>query len=300
MFAKYSYLAGITAAQLLADLVALCTGTTDPAALSAGCDKPNTVIMAGITPAGWSVFDAAAGTNKVCITAPCKEEPARLKYVVIDTNTAGSVFRPVYESWNAGAHVGSNLAYSSNNSGDAKVSAAVPGTIYLHVTPRHLVMWGTYTGAPFAAPSWVMECDTAFSWCAPGQGFTPAGFFGSTGWFPPRFVGKNGVTSTSGSSAYCTVYAFWGSLMGVDANFSNGVPMAGGTYGIPVSVLWGDISGGSSAATPVVSGFSNSDLLACFSNAALGDEFTYNGQTYVMLPMSSAAMARGNLMLLKG
>lgn len=300
MYAKYVYLAGQTAAQLLADLVAICTGTTNVASLSAGCDKVNTVIAAQIEPAGWTVFDAAAGTNRVCLTAPCKEEPARLKYVLFNTSGPPNFHREVYESWNAGTHAGSNMAYGSNSNGPVQFSTTLAGTIYMHVTPYHMIMYGTYSGATFQAPALLMECDTAFSWCAPGQGFTPFGFCYNNSWYPPRLVIKNGSPQVSSSQSYCNLYCSWGNVVSSDQYLTGGAPMAGGAFATPVSLIWGDTAGANSASTPVVSGFANSGVLVAMTNAALGDEMTYNGQTYVLLPISTTGQSQARYMLLKG
>lgn len=51
MNAKYTYVAGATAANILADLVAILTGETNVNNLSASCNKPFTTIES-ITAAG--------------------------------------------------------------------------------------------------------------------------------------------------------------------------------------------------------------------------------------------------------
>jgi len=131
MYARYAYTASASVANVLADLAAIFTGETNKANLSAGCDQSLTEIIS-IVPAGWTMHDNAAGTNKVVIKAPFSYNGTLFKYLMLDhslsTNTRLTFYG--YETWDAVAHTGTNQTQNGTFDAHAKGSG-VAGTIYL-------------------------------------------------------------------------------------------------------------------------------------------------------------------------
>jgi len=116
MFARYNYIAGSTVANIMADIVAILTGTTDKNTLSASCDKTNTYIYNTYTNAEWILHDASAGTNQVVLKGARFDDPTNYEYALLDFDTVASKFGvKLYETWNETTHTGTNVAYVSTN-----------------------------------------------------------------------------------------------------------------------------------------------------------------------------------------
>src|SRR5574337_374212 len=141
MYTNYAYNAGASAANILAD-------TTDKTTLSAACDQPNTSIVTTYAVAGWTVHDAAAGTNKQCLKAPCAYDAAVYKYVTIDTNTAGYVIITLCEGWNATTHaaIGVTTSAVSVIGNSQRVSTTLVGTLQIAASARYIMLFGAYAG----------------------------------------------------------------------------------------------------------------------------------------------------------
>jgi hypothetical protein len=109
MYARYNYNTSATAAQILADIVLILTGTTSLASLSAGCDQVNSFILTGYNLAGWTLHDQVSAT-KVILKAPSIDLPGVYIYQELNTaTTANQITTNLYEGWNAATHVGTNL-----------------------------------------------------------------------------------------------------------------------------------------------------------------------------------------------
>lgn len=306
MYAKYTYNAGISQANLLADLVALITGTTNKALLSAGCDQANTEILATYNMAGWTVHDAAAGINCIVVKAACDGDAAQYKYVAIDTNTPGQVFLGLYESWNAITHVGTNLTYLSLTTGNGqRWATAASGAFYLSVSARHCLLYGVSsagngtTNAPYA-PSAVLEHDRGYTWCAAGQGFTPVVWSPScVTAYSPRYKDTSGVVQVSANSG-ATFFIPGSASLNVNINSMsayNGAPMASGTFGVPVAA---PASLPSNSTGVFISGYSLTDLYAAYGYMSAFDEMSFSGKTRVAWPLSNQGTAYTKLLVPKG
>jgi hypothetical protein len=113
MYARYNYNTSATAAQILADVVLILTGTTSLASLSVGCDQVNSFILTGYNLAGWTLHDQVSAT-KVILKAPSIDLPGVYIYQELNTaTTANQITTNLYEGWNAATHVGTNLTNSS-------------------------------------------------------------------------------------------------------------------------------------------------------------------------------------------
>ncbi len=305
MFSIYNYNSGITAAQLLQDIVALCTGTSDPNSLSAACNKASTVIFTDYDVAGWSVHDAAAGTNAVCLKAPCLGAPAKFKYVVIDTNTAGIIYTKLYESWNETTHVGTNIAYSCDSSSNSQRWASTGGGLLLSVSARRLLLEGVASGLigtnTGSGATGVVEVDTQFDWCGPATAFTPVCFIYNSGpgyyyehCYFPRSIGKDGGVKTS-SNAWTTMTTFlanvspsYGVIFG-DSTYGSGAPMASGSSH-PVFPLIG--WNGGTASSTCFSGIYGADVFTVAKPLTRMDELVISGKTYITLDWHTSLLGR--------
>ncbi|MEM4592816.1 MAG: hypothetical protein QW196_05395 [Sulfolobales archaeon] len=88
MYASYYYVAGASATDVLNDIVAILTGTTDVNALSQSCDKSLTQIRTTYSQAGWTLVASPTSTRRV-LSAPISTIPTRNKFVRLDVdNTA--------------------------------------------------------------------------------------------------------------------------------------------------------------------------------------------------------------------
>jgi hypothetical protein len=113
MYARYNYNTSATAAQILADVVLILTGTTSLASLSVGCDQVNSFILTGYNLAGWTLHDQVSAT-KVILKAPSIDLPGVYIYQELNTaTTANQITTNLYEGWNAATHVGTNLTNST-------------------------------------------------------------------------------------------------------------------------------------------------------------------------------------------
>ncbi|MFZ5531484.1 MAG: hypothetical protein ACOY4U_10620 [Pseudomonadota bacterium] len=110
MFARYNYKAGSTLANVIADIVAILTGTTNVNSLSADCDTANSLILNTYANASWVVHDSAAGTNKQVLKGARFDDGTSYEYLMLDFNTSGYVIMLMYETWNATTHAGTNVS----------------------------------------------------------------------------------------------------------------------------------------------------------------------------------------------
>lgn len=231
MFFQYTYLPDTLAnmqTNVLADIVAIVTGTTNVNSLSAGCDKSNSLIVSDV-PAGWTLHDAAAGTNARCVKAPIADDPAAFKYVVLDTNSVGNILQKLYYSWDATAHTGKFLAqYSDNGSFNQRVQSAastVGGMIFGWVSARYMVMLSLISGwwgdQSYNGPTIIAERSRMWQRDTVAAGIPPV-FHGGLGYiltqsqkfYAPLKQDRTGALS-SGTSATLDMYVgIWGMLNG--------------------------------------------------------------------------------------
>lgn len=227
MYCKYVYNSGVQAtvqAAILADLIALLTGEVTINNLSSTCDKVNSSIVVD-TVAGWTLHDAAAGTNAKCLKAPMADDPAKFKYVVIDTNTNGYVYTKVYETWDATAHTGTNICYySDNTSYTQRFSTTAGGIIHIFVTNRFMLLnsqmgssWGSSSNT---GGSGCFERTRNCPWDTVAAGYPPF-LFANLGYWAlnttqsasmPRKLLRTGVVNTGASALVSALVVPFGEL----------------------------------------------------------------------------------------
>ena len=240
MYAKYVYNAGATAANILSDVIAIMTGTTDIATLSASCNKPSTTIIATI-PAGWTMHDAAASDDSKVIKAPLADDPTKFKYARLDTWSAGYLIAQIYETWNATDQTYTFSCYNSNTTNYCqRWSATLPGEINIFASERYFIMASLYNGlwgsSSSSGPSGCIERTRMNPWDTVIAGWPPFAFtnFGTMtssggGSYAPRILRRTGA-ELSGNTAqlYCyagsygTVGSLFGAFNGVDQQVPDG------------------------------------------------------------------------------
>lgn len=300
MFSKYVYVVGATQANVMEDLVAILTGTADKQLLSASCDKTNTSIDA-TTPAGWAMHDSVAGTNAKCLKAPLADNANAFKYVVVDTNTLVSgivtVLTKVYETWNAGSHTGTNIAFNSDVTAyNQRVSNTATGAIYIIATPRFLLLASVYQGtwgsSTNAGPSGCFERTRLLGFDTVANGWPTFMFinFGematsaNSAW-SPKIMNRAQVVTTGTSASFSCIAGATGmtvaTMMTTFAAIDQRVPDAVYASQVPVYPIY--LMNNTTMPAPY------GDLSLCnifaFPSAAAAnlDELQYNGETYIAL-----------------
>lgn len=204
MWARYDYAASSTLANVQADVIAVLTGTTDKTTLSAACVQASTSIISTVA-AGWSVYDASAGTNRQVLRALCADGTT-YKYVLLDFATSGQLRMEVYESWNSGTHTGTNrcaLAASTTPTVNQTISLTSGGTLFLMASNRYMGIlgWvgGLYGGTLPASntdPMLVCERTRDNVWDTTANGVVPVVFCDS------RAFNLGSAVSVTGSYCY--------------------------------------------------------------------------------------------------
>ena len=231
MFTRYDYKAGAIAVNVVNDIVALLTGTSDKTLLSVDCVQASTVIINdGVTrPAGWSLWDAAAGVRSVGVRA-LNYDGSTYKYVVVSHNNTTTLFVKLYESWNATTHVGVNLAVGSDITGTT-VNLALGGTLFISASARIITTLGVISGVYDATPNSIIEHSRDEPWDTPALNIPPTAYFststsnifstfgnngGSNAAAKPRV--RNAGADTVGAGAFAMGMLPYASYNGSNAN----------------------------------------------------------------------------------
>lgn len=144
MYAVYCYKAGTTPAQIISDICALLSGTTAVASLSAACVQASSSIVATV-PAGWSVYDAAAGANSEVVRA-LAADGVQYKYLQL-TGANTTITHACAEAWN-------NVSHSGTNSGapvtpTMTVDLVNGGFLYIYADQKNVVIMPWTTGGGY-------------------------------------------------------------------------------------------------------------------------------------------------------
>lgn len=273
-----------TAANLLSDIVAILTGETNVANLSAGCDKANTELLSTYSAAGWTLHDNAAGTNAKCLKAVIADDATKFKYMVIDTNTAGTILQKTYETWNETTHVGTNLCYASDIAiSNQRYNLATGGRLDITASIRHCAMFAyvsaIYGSSQYVSASGVFERTRKSGWDTVANAYPPflwLHFSGATGGYSPRVVGGTGSDVTSSSASYSIITPYGAITSGPSLM----VPKADKTLGhqlLPFGVhggAYGNLGGD-------ISSYCNMYFTTMNYGAAY-DELVVNGENYII------------------
>jgi len=300
MYATYTYAASSTAANILADVVKILTGETNKANLSANCVQAQTSISIAVSTAGWSVYDAAAGTNAQCLRAAYDDDATNYKYVVVDTNSAGYVLLKAYESWNSGTHAGTNLCYNSDVVGQTqRVSTSLGGALSIRANAASILMLsfqsGVYGSSTGTSPTGIFERTRLALWDTVGNNLYPL-----IVWANMQGIGTTG-------SAYSPRYpGTWGAVMTGSGAVMSFASIAGvGVGGMPSDKVMYGVNGEfqTMLATLYVHNLSTNDFLGgsisaladCYTTrlntGGFGDHLTYNGNDYIVWPCGTSRLA---------
>ena len=309
MYCKYVY-SSYNQANMLSDIIAILTGETNVNNLSATCDKANTTITAAVEVAGWTVYDASAGTNAKCIRAAISDDGSNYygKYIVVDTNSSGYLYLKLYESWNSGSHSGTNPDGGYNQTAyQQRVNASGGGTIYIRANANSVVAYSNYSSTWGNSATLGMNLITEYSrlagWATIANAY-------------PKMVNLSlyapGVIANANVLAYTRIITNTGadSTTGIQVStstFGCVMSVTSGTGGIPITTVPADSSktlyhalyplwtvSGTYGFYGEVSSFSKV-YLTTYNFGAHGDELTVGSNTYVIWACGSYRFA-----LLKG
>lgn len=307
MYAKYTYVAGSTLANILSDVGALLTGQTDKNLLSANCDKTNTEILTTYSVAGWTMHDAAASASSIYLKAPAYDSPSLFNYVGIDGSAANTLEVRCAESWNAVTHVGTNVCNQGASSVCSRISLAAGGVLYISASSNRVVMlsivsgsFGSSTGNSWQGALCRTRGDTPGDTIAaayPNIGlFTPlGGLSGSSDWGKTPRV-KDMATGNDATQATCWLTTF---NKGSGAAFGhNKKLLINGTLTTVIFPLSFNAFGYNSHFGGNVSTVADVWLLQANVGSNL-DEITYNGKSYVIF-LNASANTSGSLLVPKG
>lgn len=180
MYAKLQISGTATAAQVVTDLVAVLTGTTDVNALSAQIIKANSQIIS-TDPAGWTVVGDYLTTGKV-LSAPVADNASQYKYVAIFVSGT-SVAYQLAEGYNAGgktlttATASHGLISNHSNAGVTFPHGQTTFDLYITASARHMGFHtltnasGNYYPGDLGG---VFECTRKDIWNTSSSGFLPA------------------------------------------------------------------------------------------------------------------------------
>ncbi|MBF0109281.1 MAG: hypothetical protein HQL76_08905 [Magnetococcales bacterium] len=296
MWCRYVYKAAATKANILSDVVKLLTGETSLANLSSDCDTAASQLVTTVA-AGWSLHDNAAGTNAKCLKAPFADDAATCKYLVLDTNTTGYIFGKVYETWNATAHTGTNLAYYSDNTTYCQRISTSSAKIYLSSSARHALLFsnmaGTLGSSTGNSPSGLLERSRTMAWDTVAAGYPPCSFVnfslanGSGDLYPPR-IKRRSTTDGTGASAISTLASTCVSYVGAFSETGLITDGQGGEYIPLLPLIMTRWNRGTTAFPGIFGNFSAlCDVWMIPTGVfAVFDEFLAGGNTYIALSNS--------------
>lgn len=311
MYAKYTYNAGALIPEILADYVLLLTGTTDKTLLSASCDQVNTEIFVDAgNGAGWTVWDAAAGTNKVCLRSIVKDSAGTYKYALLDFSSAQYAYLGVYESWNATTHVGTNLTnYSLTNIRAQKHDITNGGKMLISASAAH-IHWYSYSdtygwgSSSDSGSCGLFEHTRNALWDTDANGyqpvvFVPLGFAcnSTTGMYSPRRKNAAGGDVTGGACSCNLTTPFRASAATINASLPTTTGVDANNNPVRLFMPWGPTSysrcdGGGDCAVL------SSNYLLARSSGAQDDEIVYDGNTYIVWDVYPAGQV--NMAIRKG
>lgn len=198
-----------------------------------------TAVDAFLIAHSWELYDAAAGTNARayrCLALPDADAVTHYGYAVLDFNTSGYLILKHYESWNSTTHVGTYLAYDSDNINSSQRIPAVSGGAFTSSgwlkiqASKFGIFLQSFNGTLYGqqgdgGPSFIVQLARTCPQDLAAAGYSKWAWGISANLFKnvqntlrPLSFGRN--RTGNGSGAYCKVISSYGSG-GYDMN--NGV-----------------------------------------------------------------------------
>jgi len=211
------------------------TGVVDKTLLSASCTQANTTITSTIA-AGWGVYDANTGTSNQQVLRAKNADGTTYKYLMLDFSTANFLKTLVYESWDAGANTGTNLATLSDvQANGQQLNVTNGGTIFIGVAPTYAIFFsklstGVYGCSTGYAPSGIVERTRAAGWDTSAAAYPPYVYMNlyhmglatqvltTSNLFAPRLKGQSADVLTTAAFLFPTIE------FGFLSNFKGSVP----------------------------------------------------------------------------
>jgi len=310
MFARYNYSAGATLANIKADIVAILTGTTDKATLSASCDQANTYIYNTYTNAEWILHDNAAGTNKVVLKGARFDDPTSYEYLMLDFYSVedGLVIN-LYETWNSTSHIGTNASIHFGASDYAyfqRIAPTAGGSMIIYANKGRCALFQCNTASGIGDDTykaWLgcFQRSRKSPWDTVAAGYPIShiccGYMFGAPMFLPHCRGKNasgadytGTNALTSISWYGNRYATYPitSTTGGQHSAVFKIPDGAGGYYAPLTNIgtdrchYGNLGGSFSDVCDIWLGISYPFNL---------DEVVTGGKTYVFLQNTSASQA---------
>lgn len=153
MYAVYTHDASTSQANLVNDIVLILTGTTNTASLSADCVTGSSSISTTYAVAGWTLHDAAGGSNLQIIKA-LQQDGVTYKYVGIQATSTTAFSVVVYEDWDEIGHSGTNGVTSNS----ITWSSSTQQPFYIYATQQAIVIT-CYSGVVYYSPCVALEVD---------------------------------------------------------------------------------------------------------------------------------------------
>lgn len=274
MFARLDFVAGTSVANLLSDVVAVLTGTTDKATLSASIIQ-NTSYIESTVSAGWTIHDANPGTNKKVLSAPNPDGTA--KYVLLDANTAGYLLISCFESWNSSTHVGTNAtSLSGSQTFCPKVNLGAGSTLFIGAS-SHYLFCESYTSNAYDQRNFLVGTRQRIEpWDTVVAGYPVAVQTSQSWnlWHSPRMRNFAGSDATSSTASLNMTTAYGQTLSGTQGRDS-----AGNAKHLLADIHLYNAGGGS--VTPMVGGIVLGGIgLTTSSYGNQGDEAVVGATTY--------------------
>jgi hypothetical protein len=137
MYAVLEYDSGWSAANVLGDVVAVLTGETVKASLSASLDQAGSSILTTYSAAGWTLHDSVSATRKV-LKAPLADDANQFKF--IELNLVGAfVQATLWRLWDAVGHAGTHQAGSGGYALNAESTTTDGMQLFLFANARCLL-----------------------------------------------------------------------------------------------------------------------------------------------------------------
>ena len=146
MFVQYKTNTTWTPADLVSDVTAILTGTSDVNSLSASCDKANSALLANTTAAGWSLHDNIGGADYARVISAPDYTGSITKYVRIRYQAGYPLIFNISTTWNNVTHTGTDVTTYNCSMSTGSVSTTTPLLLYILVTAEYFAIVGYQSG----------------------------------------------------------------------------------------------------------------------------------------------------------
>lgn len=305
MYAKYTYKTTATQAQVLRDLILILTGTTSTGSLSASCDTANSSIDTTFCTTGNNNdHDSGASANTTQGFRMSVHDDTGTYFYVALTSTATTLQIGMWDAWNSGTHVGTSPGAASTSTMTVPSIGTTGGTIHLWSDGKAVFL--QTQGSQTTFPLSVVQITRDDAWRTIANGCKPAVCAGAitssvapTGtWVATSPFTLKNINNTPAFVTAPTAYSnTQGPVQDVPAAITLNATYQGrlNTALVAQNVLT-PVRAGSSILYAWGYGGSVTQLSEVYfvsgpSVPTIGDEITYNSETYVVLQNALSSWA---------